>query len=276
MKGERRSAGFATSNRNDDAATVRKASTTAALLEFLSWRVRAFPSGQDLVPTFEQLLLGVDNRFCMRHFYANFRKKFLGLNLKQKNGAGMIKEIQAINEKAYRHLIKICPKYWCKSRTNIERYKDDIMPRIKIRLQKKIDASRWWFPVPAGICKSEVIRGRDKFVVDLYAISAIILKKYVDGCHRRGFYVACYTPMINPCNGHMMWEQTRYPNVLPPPYKVPIGRPKKNRARGEDEVPQRPINSKVGLQQKYSYCLKLGQNKRGCPIRIKIVSRLAP
>ncbi|RYR41607.1 hypothetical protein Ahy_A08g038014 [Arachis hypogaea] len=172
----------------------------------------------------------------------------------------------------------------------IEKYKDDILPRIKLKLQKEIDASRWWFPVAAGISKFEVIRGRDKFVVDLlkkectcrkfqmtglpcpHAVSAINcakddIRKYVASCYTKAAYVACYTPMINPCNGHTMWERTTHPDVMPPPHRVPIGRPKKKRARGEGEEPQGPSTSRLGLQQKCSRCLKLGHNKRGCPLR---------
>ncbi|XP_057739645.1 uncharacterized protein LOC130956635 [Arachis stenosperma] len=303
-----------------------------------------------LVPTFDELLPGVDHRFCVRHLYANFKKKFPGLNLKKRMWRAAkctylaawkkeLMEIRAISEGAYRHLIGIRPKYWTKSRFEfypkcdalvnnmcesfnsaivesrekpiltmledirvylmkrwaenrvlIEKYKDDILPRIKLKLQKEIDASRWWFPVAAGISKFEVIRGRDKFVVDLlkkectcrkfqmtglpcpHAVSAINcakydIRKYVATCYTKAAYVACYVPMINPCNGHTMWERTIHPDVVPPPHRVPIGRPKKKRARGEGEEPHGPSTSRLGLQQKCSHCLKLGHNKRGCPLR---------
>ncbi|MED6152124.1 hypothetical protein PIB30_088919 [Stylosanthes scabra] len=74
--------------------------------------------------------------------------------------------------------------------------------------------------------------------------------------------------MIGPCNGFMMWEQTPYPDVMSPIYRVPIGRPTKKRKRAEGEEPQGPISSRVGLAQKCSHCLQLGHNKRGCPRRI--------
>ncbi|RYR40531.1 hypothetical protein Ahy_A09g046289 [Arachis hypogaea] len=64
-----------------------------------------------------------------------------------------------------------------------------------------------------------------------------------------------------------MWERTIHPDVVPPPHRVPIGRPKKKRARGEGEEPHGPSTSRLGLQQKCSHCLKLGHNKRGCPFR---------
>ena len=33
---------------------------------------------QSLIPTFEEMLEDVEHRFCVRHLYANFKKKFGG------------------------------------------------------------------------------------------------------------------------------------------------------------------------------------------------------
>ena len=30
------------------------------------------------MPTFDELLLGVEHRFCLRHLYSNFKEKFSG------------------------------------------------------------------------------------------------------------------------------------------------------------------------------------------------------
>ncbi|MED6163353.1 hypothetical protein PIB30_079079 [Stylosanthes scabra] len=38
---------------------------------------------------------------------------------------------------------------------HIERYAGDVLPRIKLKLKKQINFSRWWFPIPAGIGKFE-------------------------------------------------------------------------------------------------------------------------
>ncbi|MED6196004.1 hypothetical protein PIB30_043136 [Stylosanthes scabra] len=37
---------------------------------------------EGLVPAIEEVIQGVDNRFCVRHLYNNFRKRFPGLGLK--------------------------------------------------------------------------------------------------------------------------------------------------------------------------------------------------
>ena len=33
---------------------------------------------QGLIPTFQEMLEGVEQRFCLRHLYSNFKKKFGG------------------------------------------------------------------------------------------------------------------------------------------------------------------------------------------------------
>ncbi|KAF7810491.1 hypothetical protein G2W53_037234 [Senna tora] len=45
----------------------------------------------------------------------------------------------------------------------------------------------------------------------------------------------CYHPIINLVNGPNMWPSTSYDDVLPPPFRKPIGRPKKRRRKEHDE-----------------------------------------
>ncbi|XP_072076693.1 uncharacterized protein [Arachis hypogaea] len=78
-----------------------------------------------LVPTFDELIPGVDHRFCVRHLYSNFRKRFPGLQLKlmmwnaakatylQEWERNMAK-IQKVDNGAYNHLMEIPTKYWCR------------------------------------------------------------------------------------------------------------------------------------------------------------------
>lgn len=75
----------------------------------------------------DELLPGVDQRFCVRHLYNNFRKKYPGKKLKELmwkaakashdnafNDA--MNEIKAISEGAYEYLKKIPARHWSKSR----------------------------------------------------------------------------------------------------------------------------------------------------------------
>ncbi|XP_072080973.1 uncharacterized protein [Arachis hypogaea] len=80
-----------------------------------------------LVSTFEELLPGVDHRFCVRHLYANFKKRYPGIQLKimMWNAAKTtylqewerrMSEIQKVDQGAYNCLMEIPTKYWCHHR----------------------------------------------------------------------------------------------------------------------------------------------------------------
>ncbi|WVY91088.1 hypothetical protein V8G54_036602 [Vigna mungo] len=81
-----------------------------------------------LLPAIEQLLPKAEHRFCMRHMYANFRKKFSGQKLKNlmwKAAASTYPQawekemlnMKEVNEEAYKHLIAVAPpRYWSRSR----------------------------------------------------------------------------------------------------------------------------------------------------------------
>ncbi|XP_014492603.1 uncharacterized protein LOC106755020 [Vigna radiata var. radiata] len=80
-----------------------------------------------LLHAIDELLPRVEQRFCVRHLYANFRKKFPGKNLKRlmwraatathpQTWEMEMRNIRAVNEDAYKHLIAIPPRYWSRSR----------------------------------------------------------------------------------------------------------------------------------------------------------------
>ncbi|XP_025678908.1 uncharacterized protein [Arachis hypogaea] len=80
-----------------------------------------------LLPAFEEVIPGVDNRFCVRYLYSNFRKKFPGLELKNKMWRCAkashwqiwekeMKTLRLLNEGAFRHLNGIPPRFWSRSR----------------------------------------------------------------------------------------------------------------------------------------------------------------
>jgi hypothetical protein len=79
-----------------------------------------------LLPAIDELLPGVDQRFCVRHLYSNFRKKFPGQNLKMlmwraaratyhRAWEREMHEIKKVDLEAHKHLIKIAPRYWTKA-----------------------------------------------------------------------------------------------------------------------------------------------------------------
>ncbi|XP_072072121.1 uncharacterized protein [Arachis hypogaea] len=82
---------------------------------------------KDLLPALEEVIPGVDNRYCVRHLYNNFRKKFPGLELKNqmwrcaksthwKDWKKETKTLRLKNEDAFRHLNSIPPRFWSRSR----------------------------------------------------------------------------------------------------------------------------------------------------------------
>ena len=159
-----------------------------------------------MLPALDELLPGVDQRFCGRHLYSNFRKRFPGKQLKELMWRAAkatypqawekeMKEMRKVNEEAYKHLLKIPPRYWSKSmfkyntkcdvlvnnmsetfnsviigprekpivsmledirgylmdrwaknRAKIEEYSEEVLPRIKKMLERRIAVSRFFIP----------------------------------------------------------------------------------------------------------------------------------
>ncbi|WVZ26613.1 hypothetical protein V8G54_005157 [Vigna mungo] len=90
-----------------------------------------------LLHAIDELLPRVDQRFCVRHMYANFRKKYLGKNIKRlmwraatathpQTWEMEMRNIRALNEDAYKHLIVIPPRHWSRS-SFLERAKCDTL-----------------------------------------------------------------------------------------------------------------------------------------------------
>ncbi|KAF7814423.1 Sporozoite surface protein 2 [Senna tora] len=80
-----------------------------------------------LLPAINELLPNVEQRFCVRHLYNNFRKKYPGQTLKEllwkaakatypAEWERTMLEIKAVNEDAFKHLMQVPPRHWSKSR----------------------------------------------------------------------------------------------------------------------------------------------------------------
>ncbi|XP_016206697.1 uncharacterized protein LOC107647087 [Arachis ipaensis] len=94
-----------------------------------------------LLPAFDEVIPGVDHRFCVRHLYSNFRKKFPGLHLKQlmwrcakathwKEWEKEMQIIRQINVDAHRHLNAILPRFWSRSRFNFHSKCDTLVKNM--------------------------------------------------------------------------------------------------------------------------------------------------
>ncbi|WVZ09200.1 hypothetical protein V8G54_013730 [Vigna mungo] len=73
-----------------------------------------------LLPALQRLLPDVDQRYCVRHIYSNFRKKFAGLNLRQllwkaatsttpEAWESVMRQMKEVNIDAFKYLIQIPP-----------------------------------------------------------------------------------------------------------------------------------------------------------------------
>ncbi|XP_027907647.1 uncharacterized protein LOC114166966 [Vigna unguiculata] len=91
-----------------------------------------------LLPAIQDLLPGVDQRFCVRHLYADFRKRFPGKNLKRLMWSAAsathpeaweqeMRKIKEINVEAFKYLIAIPPRYWSRSRFTPSAQSDTIV-----------------------------------------------------------------------------------------------------------------------------------------------------
>ena len=127
----------------------------------------------------------------------------------------------------------------------------------------------------------------EKFIVDLiehscscyfwdlvgipckHAVTAIHYKienpeDYVHPYYKKNAYLACYGPEITPINGQQMWPKSDFPELLPPIYKTPLGRPKELRRREVDEHVSHSKISKKNIAMKCTRCNQFGHNIRTC------------
>jgi len=174
-------------------------------------------------------------------------------------------------------------------REKLNAYPGNVMPKPQKRLDREVEKNGNWLPVWAGGAKFEVTQGftMEKFVVDLsnhsctcyfwdligipcrHVVAAINYKvenpeAYVHPYYKRAAYEACYSPEITPINGQQLWPKSNKPELLPPIYKTPPGRPKKLRRREADEHVSHSKLSKKNLIMKCSRCKQMGHNIRSC------------
>ncbi|WVY95230.1 hypothetical protein V8G54_034318 [Vigna mungo] len=300
---------------------------------------------------FQEVLPIVDQRFCVRHLYANFRKKFPGKQLKRMMWKAAtathpqaweteMKRIKEVNLEAFQYLIKIPPKHWsrswftttskcdtlvnnmseafnsvlvhtrskpiitmleeirlylmnkwAKNRTKSQSISGSICPKIKSRLNKESQLTKYWIPSWSGLKLFEVrhiSQAGDKFTVDIdkfectcrkWAISGIPCchalaamkflnldaEEFIPVCFRKSTYEEMYSSVVYPINGENMWQITPYNEVLPPKKRTLPGRPKKKRRLQEWELVRNETRMrKGGIQKRCGICKELGHNRTSC------------
>ncbi|XP_047167838.1 uncharacterized protein LOC124836707 [Vigna umbellata] len=203
--------------------------------------------------TLQELLPGVEQRFCVRHVYANFRKRFPGQILKcllrkatssthPPAWEAVMREIKYVNPDAFKYLLAIPPRFTgkavCDTLVNnmFEAFNSVILHArgqkfFEVRHTSMIDekyvvdidkvecSCRKWTLIGIPCCHA------------LAAMNFLNIngEDYIPNWFRRSTYQETYIPMIYLINGHHLWEMTSQPDVLPPPKRMLPGKPKKKR-----------------------------------------------
>lgn len=101
----------------------------------------------------EELLPGADQRFCVRHWYNNFIKRFPGNQLKELMWRAAkatypqarereMKEMRKVNEESFKYLWKIPPRYWSKSMFRYSTKCDVVMKNMSQTFNSVLVGSR--------------------------------------------------------------------------------------------------------------------------------------
>ncbi|WVZ24361.1 hypothetical protein V8G54_002905 [Vigna mungo] len=247
-----------------------------------------------LLGAFKDLLPGVEQRFCVRHLYSNFRKTFPGKNLKRllwratiathpQQWEDEMRNIKAINVEAFKYLLSIPPRFTPRSQCDTlvnnmseafnsvlidSRSKPIIsmLEDIRVYIMKRWAANKTKMTqYHASICPKVWNRFQKESSLGRYWYQGGQERNYLKLCIFQNLasnLLSMWTPWtVHVENGQLLaFLVTPYSDILPPKKKTMPGRPKKKR-RLEDEL------RKGGQRKKCVICHELGHNKKGCPQR---------
>ncbi|CAK8544565.1 unnamed protein product [Lathyrus sativus] len=137
-----------------------------------------------LLPAIDELLPKVDKRFCVRHLYSNFKKRFLGKHLKELMWRAAkatypqawereMKKMRKVNEEAFKHLWKILPRYWSKSMFKYNIKSDVLVNNMSETFNSVIIGPRQ----KSIVTMMEEIRG---YLMDRWATNRTKIEEYTD------------------------------------------------------------------------------------------------
>ncbi|XP_017416399.2 uncharacterized protein LOC108327178 [Vigna angularis] len=195
----------------------------------------------------DDILNGVEHKLCLRHLYNNYKKKFGGGLLIRDLMMGAAKatyykewekkmgELKNLNVDAFNWLMGIPTKSWCKHAFSAYLRCDVLINNLSESFN------------------STILLARDKPIISMMEwIRSYIMSR------------TCYAPIISPINGQQLWPTSDSPQLLPPIYKTPPGRPKKLRRREADEYVSHGKLSKTNIAIRCSSCNAYEHNVRTC------------
>ncbi|XP_014496677.1 uncharacterized protein LOC106758252 [Vigna radiata var. radiata] len=244
-------------------------------------------SGQQkgLMQVIQEVVPRVDQRFCVRHLCANFRKKFPGKQLKclmwKATSATHpqaweleMRNINQLNNEAFKYLLKIPPRHWSRSRfstipqcdtlVNMSEAFNSVLvhtrskPIISMLEDIRLYLMKRWARSGLSVAYHVATFG-------CYEIPKSTPEDFIPCCFRKTTYEETYCSIVYPINGKNMWEITPYVDVLPPPKRILPGRPKKKRRLEQWEL----VNDdkrmrKGGIKKRCGKCKQLGHNRTSC------------
>ncbi|XP_027934309.1 uncharacterized protein LOC114189806 [Vigna unguiculata] len=219
-----------------------------------------------LLPAIQELLLGAEQRFCMRHLYKNYRKKFGSKQLKTlmwKATTGTyprawereMHNIEEVNEEAFKYLIAIPPS-WSGQKLFEVRHVSLIGDKFTVNIEIQECSCRKWLISEIPCCHA------------IIAMNFLNLKAedYIPHWFRRTTYEEIYNSIVLPANGHLFWETNAFPDVLPPLKRRLPGRPKKKRRLEDWKLKKDNTQIRLGGHRKRcSVCRALGHKRNNYP-----------
>ena len=140
---------------------------------------------QGLLPAIDALLPGVEQRFCARHLYNNFRKRFPGEKLKElmwmaakatyRNAFEReIKAIKEISEEVFDYLCEIEPRHWTRAMFKGDSKCDTLVNNISEAFNSVI-------VVPRSKPVVSMLEDIRVYVMERWQLNREKIAKYVDG-----------------------------------------------------------------------------------------------
>ncbi|XP_014503087.1 uncharacterized protein LOC106763405 [Vigna radiata var. radiata] len=250
-----------------------------------------------LLQAIQEVVPRVDQRFCVRHLYTNFRKQFPRKQLKRlmhwsrsrfsnkpqcDNLVNMSEAFNSVmlhtRSKPIVSMLEDIRLYLMKrratNRTKSHSLSGEICPKIKTRLNKESQLTKYWIPCWSGNKIFEVRHvsqaGSGTAIPCCHSLAAmkflnIDAEDFIPCCFRKSTYEEIYSSIVYPINGNNMWDITTYVDVLPPPKRILPGRPKKKRRLDQWELVKDDRRMrKGGLKKRCGICKELGHNRKSC------------